>query len=205
LVVNDGMLNSTADEVLITVKNVDKAPYVKDSIKNVSVDKRSPDKIIDLKTVFADDDIDATFVYSVLSNTNDKVVKATITGTNMGLSFSTENVGLSGIVISASSNGKEVQSKFNVMVNIPTGIDPLVDDPSVLIYPNPTKGEVRLKFPNTLANGTWLVVYDNSGKIIYRKLVENKVETLNLNGKPAGLYFIQIGKDILKTYKIVLE
>lgn len=92
-----------------------------------------------------------------------------------------------------------------IKVNIPTGIDPLTDDPSVLIYPNPTKGEVRLKFPSTLSNGTWIVVYDNSGKIIYRKLVESKVETLNLNGKPAGLYFIQIGKDILKTYKIVLE
>lgn len=204
LVVNDGQLNSNTGEVTITVKNVDKAPYVKDSIPDISVDKQSPDKIIDLKTIFADDDIDAVFAYSVLSNTNDKVVTATITGTNLVLSFPAGNTGVSEIVIKASSNGKEVRSKFKVQVNIPTGVDPLNDDSSVSIYPNPTKGEVKLKFPDSLASGTRIMVYNNLGKIVYQKLAESKVETINLKGNPAGLYFIQIGNNT-KVFKIVLE
>jgi len=51
--------------------NVDHAPYVKNPIKDISVDKGSPDQIIDLKTVFADDDLGDVLSYSVSSNTNE--------------------------------------------------------------------------------------------------------------------------------------
>ncbi|MBL7965696.1 MAG: leucine-rich repeat protein, partial [Prolixibacteraceae bacterium] len=56
LTVNDGWNNSTVDQVIITVKNIDKAPYLKNPVSNISVDKRAPDQIIDLKSVFMDDD-----------------------------------------------------------------------------------------------------------------------------------------------------
>ena len=205
LVVNDGSLNSVADEVVITVKNVDKAPYVKDPIKNISVDKRAPAQTIDLKTVFADDDAGDVLTYSITSNTNDKVVTATIAGTNLILNFSTENVGLSEIVISASSNGKEVQSKFNVMVNIPTGIDPLTDYVGIKVYPNPTKGEVQITFDYIPKTGTRLTVYNISGKLVYKSLVNNQKETIHLEGNPAGIYFIKIEDKAIANVKIVLE
>ena len=205
LVVNDGQLNSIADEVVITVKNVDKAPYIKESIKNVSVDKRAPAQTIDLKTVFADDDILDVLAYRVVSNTNDKVVTATITGTNLILSFSAENVGLSEITISAGCNGKEVQSKFNVEVKIPTGIDPIADSQDILVYPNPTKGKVLIRFNQTPKADTWITVYSLTGNVISKSLAEKKEESLNLKGNSPGLYFININSKGSKTYKIVLN
>jgi hypothetical protein len=205
LTVNDGKTDSPADEVEIRVHNMDHPPYVKAPIKDVSVDKGSPDQIIDLKTVFADDDFGDVLIYSVISNTNDLVVEATISGSSLTLNFSDLNIGLSEIVITASSNGKEVNSKFTVEVNIATVINAISNDDEVQIYPNPTKGLVQLSFNHIPVSGSRITVYDLTGKIIYKSQVVNKIESLNLIGKPRGLYFIKIDQKTPKTYKLILE
>ncbi|MDP2335711.1 MAG: T9SS type A sorting domain-containing protein, partial [Bacteroidota bacterium] len=205
LVVNNGTVDSPADMVVITVANVDKAPYVKDPIKDVLVDKGAPVLLIDLKTVFADDDVSDVLSYSVSSNSNVQVVTAIITNSILTLSFSTLNTGIAEITIIASSNGKEVQSTFGVEVKLPTGINLLSDDTDVQVYPNPTSGNVQLKFSNTPEAGTWITVYNILGKIISKSIADNKVEYLNLKGNPAGSYFIRIDRKSPKTYKLVLE
>jgi hypothetical protein len=206
LVVNDGLADSPADQVVVSVKNVDHAPYVKNAIQNISVDKGAPDQVIDLKTVFADDDFGDVLTYSIISNTNDLVVEPKITGSNLTLDFSGVNIGLSELVVTASSNGKEVNSKFTVEVNIPTLIDPTtMENPVVLIYPNPTKGIVKLTFSQLPKAGTWITVFDVTGKLIFQSTANNKEEYLNLKGNRKGLYFIKIDQKIPKAYKIVLE
>ena len=206
LVVNDGQADSPADQVIVEVLNVDHAPYVKNAINDISVNKGAPDQIIDLKTVFADDDFGDVLIYSVTSNTSDLVVEAKITGSDLTLDFSNLNIGLSEIVVSASSNGKEANSKFKVEVNIPTLIDPLGENSQeILIYPNPTKGEVKLTFSQLPKTGTWITVFDITGKLIFKSMADNKEEYLNLKGNQVGLYFIKIDQKIPKAYKIVLE
>ncbi len=203
--VNDGTVNSTADQVIVSVLNVDHAPYVKDSIKNISVFKKAPDQAIDLSKVFADDDSGDILSYTVTSNSNDKVVTPKMTGSNLTLSFSTENTGTSELVITASSNGKEAKSKFKVEVKIPTGIPHLLNDPVVQVYPNPTKGKLYVKFDRTPQTGTWITVYNFTGKEILRIPAGNIEEFINLEEKPSGFYFIRIDQKTPKTYKIILE
>ena len=202
---SDGV--STTKEILtIIVTNVDGGPYVKDSIKNVSVNKGAIDIVIDLKLVFADNNQADILNYSVSSNTNDKIVTAKIAGTNLTLSFSKEFTGLSQIIIKASSNGKEAQSKFNVDVNIPTGIGNLVHNPEVLIYPNPTEGDVHLRFKEIPEeNETWVYIYNTSGKLMIKSLVRDTEEILKLNGYAPGVYLIQIALPKPKTYKVILR
>jgi hypothetical protein len=190
---------------VVTVANVDHAPYVKDSIKNISVEKKSPNKIIDLKTVFADDDLGDVLTYTVTSNADDKIVKAEITGSNLTLSFSTENVGVSEIVITASSNGKVAKSMFMVETTIPVGINPLIEDTEVQIYPNPTKGSVHLNFSKIPRTGTWVTVYSISGQLVSKTLVSNKEELINLTGNPSGTYLIKVDQKASKTYKLIVE
>ncbi len=204
LVVNDGLTDSPADEVIVTVRNVDHAPYVKNPIQDISVNKAAPDQIIDLKTVFADDDFGDVLVYSLTSNTNELAVEATITGSDLTLNFSDLNIGSSEIVITASSNGKEVNSKFTVEINIATVINKLSEDAEVEIYPNPTIGLVQIKFNHQPTSGSRIKVYDITGKIIYMSQTLNKTESLNLTGKPKGLYFIKIDQKIPKTYKLII-
>jgi hypothetical protein len=155
--------------------------------------------------VFADDDIGDILSYSVSSNTNEKIVTAKITGTDLTLSFSNEFTGLSQIIIKAASNGKEAQSKFNVEVNIPTGIGPLDDETDAFVYPNPTEGDIHIKFENIPEHGTWINTYNESGKLIIRSLIKNNEEILNLKGNVPGAYFIQIVQKKPKTYKVILK
>jgi hypothetical protein len=205
LTLSDG-ISSTLETITISVTNTDDAPYVLDSIKNISVDKKSLDKVIDLKTVFEDDDLGDILTYTVTSNKNENVVNAKITGSILTLSFSASEIGTSELLITASSNGKEAHSKFNVEVKIPTGIDLLTYATDVQIYPNPTKGIVQLKFTNFLPNvDTWITVYSASGQLISKSLVRNKDEFLNLKGNLPGIYFIKIDQKNSKTYKLILN
>ena len=201
---SDG-ISTTQETITISVANIDHAPYVKDAIKDISVDKGSTDVIIDLKSVFADDDQGDILNFSVTSNTNNQIVTAKITGTSLTLSFSTQYTGLSQILITASSNGKEAQSKFNVEVKIPTGINLPEDNMQVLIYPNPTKGDVHLKFDKIPETETWVNVYSESGRLITKSLIKDNEEILNLSGNAPGIYLIQIAQKNQKTYKIILQ
>jgi hypothetical protein len=205
LKVNDGQSESPTKEVVITVRNVDHSPYIKTIITDVSVDKGSPDQIFDLETVFADDDFGDVLIYSVISNTSDQVVEATISGSNLTLDFSSVNVGTSEIVITASSNGREVSSEFKVEVNIPTQIDLLSVDANVKIYPNPTKGLIKIEFSQKPKVGTMITIYSISGKMIGNLEVAGKNEFINLSELPRGIYFIKIDQKNPKTYKVVME
>ena len=205
LVVNDGQVNSPPDEVVITVVNFDKAPYVKDPIENVSVDKGAPDQIINLKTVFADDDIGDILSYSVTSNANDQVVTAKITGTDLTLSFSAENTGLSEIEVTAISNGKDVKSKFKVEVKILAGTNSIIRNQNMIIYPNPTSGKVKVVFDRILYNGTYLTVNDVTGKTILKQFIQNKEEWFDLKGNKPGLYLIKTNLNNMMVQKAILQ
>ena len=189
LVVNDGTVNSTIDQVIVTVKNIDNAPYVKDPIKDVSVDKRSPNQVIDLRTVFADNDLGDVLSYIVSSNSNGNVVAATITGFDLTLIFSSENTGLSEIEITASSNGKEAKSKFQVEVKIPTGIDPLISNQNLKVYPNPTSDVVTLQYSKEI---TEISVLNLLGQTMLNKKLNATVTTIDLSSFPSATYFVKI-------------
>ena len=88
---------------------------------------------------------------------------------------------------------------------MPIAIDPLLDNEDVTIYPNPTKGRVYLKFTIIPKIGTWITLFDLSGKVISKSLAKNLEESINLDGYPAGLYFIRINQNPPKTFKIILE
>jgi len=204
LTLSDGIL-STKETITISVVHVDHAPYVKYPIENISVDKRASDKIVDLKTVFADDDPGDILTYSVESNTNNKVVQATVAESNLILSFSDENTGFSEITVTGSCNGKVAKSTFTVEVKVPTGIDPNVEEVEGQIYPNQTKGKGLLKFSKIPEANTWITVFDVSGRMISRFMPDNKEQFINLEGNCPGLYFIKVDQKIIKSYKLILE
>jgi hypothetical protein len=205
LIVTDGLLNSTASQIVITVKNVDKAPYLKNPILDISADNRAPDQTIDLQTVFADDDLGDVISYSVTSNTNSQVVTAKIAGSNLTVSFSSQNTGSSEIEITANSNGKEVTSKFNVEVKIPSGIDLLVFDQNFMLYPNPTTGKLKLVFNKIPKSGISISVNDFTGKNCLKQLIRKNVEWIDLSGNVPGIYFIKTDQKNSKAQKVILK
>jgi hypothetical protein len=190
LVVNDGIVNSLEDEMIVTVLNVDHAPYVKNPIKDISVDKGAPDQIIYLKTVFADDDFGDVLTFNVLSNTNELVVLTNISESDLTLDFSSENIGQSMIEITASSNGKDVHSRFTVDVNIPTGIDPLSDFADIKIYPNPVTYELIIEFEGN-GNKTDFEILNAVGQVVFTGTLVDKT-VVQTDHFTSGIYLIKL-------------
>ena len=83
-----------------------------------------------------------------------------------------------------------------------------LDQPSPLVYPNPGKGLFNLKLPAKEAGAapTEILLYDQVGKLIYRKEVTTKTSTLNLEHLQAGIYFINVntGTQVF-TEKLIVE
>lgn len=205
LTVNNGTVDSPADQVVINVKNVDQLPYVKVPIDNISVDKGSAAKIVDLGVIFGDNDPSDLFSYMVTSNTNDQIVTAEVERSNLTLGYSTENTGKSEITISASSNGKSVQLTFEVEVKNPTGIENLPDSPAIQIYPNPSKEDITLDFGNVPASNRWITVYNASGEVVLKQKVNKSIETVGLRGNASGVYFIKPDQRSVKMYKVIVK
>ena len=61
----------------------------------------------------------------------------------------------------------------------------------LLIYPNPTKGIVRIEIP-FLDSEAFIRVYDSNGKAIIQKTVNEPSSGINLSGEPSGIYILSI-------------
>jgi hypothetical protein len=201
---SDGTLTSKETITIIITKD-DHAPYVKDPIQDLSVDRISPDESFDLSNIFADDDPGDVLEYTILSNTNPEVVTGTINGTILILSFSNEIAGSAEITIGASAKGRTAISKFLVEVKNPTGVDPIRFDYDLRIYPNPTNGIIHLDFQRIPEPNAWMLIYDSSGRMMQRKIVREKNESFTFDNQPPGIYFIKIDQKNSKTHKIILN
>jgi hypothetical protein len=120
------------------------------------------------------------------------------------LNFSSDNVGITEVIIKASSNGKEVETSFKVEVQLPTSAELFGNLPDVQVYPNPTFGKVTLKF-SELPNDKILVnVFDLTGKLVHQSLAESNQHTIDLSGNIAGVYFVKVEQST-KVYKLILK
>lgn len=74
------------------------------------------------------------------------------------------------------------------------------------IYPNPTKGKLRIDFPELTGQLPIIRVYDQSGKLIVQKTALSSGNEIDLSSKSSGFYImmIQIGED-KKDWKIIKE
>ena len=232
LVVNNGTGDSPADQVVITVKNVNKAP-VANAGNDQSVNEGS-NVALDGSASTDPDGNPLTYKWSApvgitLSSTT--VAKPTFTAPLVILrrNYTFTLVVNDGIVSSLAdqvvitvTNANRVSSAttdFNQLLNkeatIPLDgfeslkmsieVDPFYDNNDVQAYPNPTKGIVQLKFNKIPEIGTWITLFDISGKLISKSLADKTEVSINLRGNPPGLYLIRIAQKTPKTFKIVLE
>lgn len=74
------------------------------------------------------------------------------------------------------------------------------------IYPNPTKGMLRIDFPELTGQQPVIRVYDPSGRLIVQKTALSSGNEIDLSSHPSGLYImmIQIGQE-KKDWKIIKE
>ena len=62
---------------------------------------------------------------------------------------------------------------------------------NVNIYPNPSSGNVSIRFLNLPEDGADIHIFDISGKQIFNRKIQTNIEVLNIENLPAGVYFIK--------------
>ena len=65
----------------------------------------------------------------------------------------------------------------------------------VIVYPNPTRGEVNIAFGNSLKGNTIVKIYNNIGSLISENSYSettNKISTISLNNVESGIYYVTI-------------
>lgn len=78
--------------------------------------------------------------------------------------------------------------------------DLIYKDPSIILYPNPTNGEITIE--SETAIGEQYKIIDNLGKIIKEGVLNNN--TVNVSDFPKGIYIFTLPK-LKQTYKIIKQ
>jgi PKD repeat protein len=95
-----------------------------------------------------------------------------------------------------------------IVVSGPTGVSTVKGQAGILVYPNPSDGNISIDLNQNLNDETILLdIFDKTGKtIVSTKLPNQKSYNLDLSGYPAGIYTIKvIGKTQVFTSKIVIK
>jgi len=120
-------------------------------------------------------------------------------------------------------NGVEVSSDLNYTFTVTqnvslsanfseqnTSISEISRDINLNIYPNPTDGEVYLKFKTENVQEVNISVYDSYGKLLYKqkiqKFVANELVEIDLSMYNSGVYYLQINNtEFIRIEKIIKE
>jgi Leucine-rich repeat (LRR) protein len=86
-----------------------------------------------------------------------------------------------------------------------TGIDPIISDQKLTVYPNPTSGKVKLVFDQLPLGGITLTVNDFTGKTILTQLIHENEAWIDLGGNSPGVYFINTNLKNYKVQKVILK
>ncbi|MCB0636544.1 MAG: T9SS type A sorting domain-containing protein, partial [Lewinella sp.] len=94
-----------------------------------------------------------------------------------------------------------VQTSPPYVPSMPAPIRPDVPDSeedqalSLVVYPNPTSGQLTVNLSAFLEQEATLEVLDLNGQVILQRrlgVIEHSTERLDLNARPAGLYFVRL-------------
>ena len=109
---------TVTDTFNIIVNAVDDAPYVANTIANITLSEDDADSQISLTNVFSDiDNDDALITKSIISTSHSNIMTLTINNNNLDISLKANQFGETEVIIEANSNGLTITDTFNIIVN----------------------------------------------------------------------------------------
>ncbi len=196
----DVLGNKSEASVVLTVKNVNRAPIVVNPIGNRGIDPSEMPQY-KLSDVIADPDGES-LVYAITSS-NESVVN--IFQSPDGVIFTAQGTGTTTITITGTdAAGLSATHSFTISVWV-TGIDDVLAD-NIKFYPNPTKGAVNLLLPQNLKEGSTIRITNLIGLVLYEQKLEKKTSQLllDISGFADGIYLIKVeNQGIEKTLNVI--
>jgi hypothetical protein len=102
-------------------------------------------------------------------------------------------------------SGNESDDAVRVINVIPSGINVITLDNLISLYPNPTAGELHLRFGRTLKGNAEIAITDLAGRQIFSQPINTAKLGLeiDLSGLNDGMYLVNIkAEDRIYTQKI---
>ena len=119
--------------------------------------------------------------------------------TVVGNTFDLTNVPANSYTLTVTDgNGCTEILNVNMSSCVPTGIEENRLSNSLQLYPNPTSGNVMLKFALHKPKDIKVTVYNIIGKVVSSaewKNVTSEIYSIDLSGKATGLYYLNIQTD----------
>jgi hypothetical protein len=204
--VNDGLLNSASDTVLVKILQVNKTPkWVQipaDSAfvgheYSAAIGVADTDKL-DTITIFSENLPD----WLMLNDNGDGTaeLKTDSVPRNENL------IGTHTFVIKATDGTTTIETSITLTITVKTGISDDVFLNDVKFYPNPTNGLVNVEFNSTPEIGTTIHVFNQFGQIVKTKQASSQINQVKLSNNPIGLYYIKVAsQNDSRVEKIILK
>ncbi|MEA5536850.1 S8 family serine peptidase [Crocosphaera sp. XPORK-15E] len=180
----------------VNVNPIDDTLIVQNSLANLTVNEDAPNTLTDLTNVFSDVDGDI-IIKSVLANSNNGLVTATINNNQLTLDYLDNQFGTANITIRGTSNGQTVDNTFKVTVN------PVNDTPTNILITNTKISENAPN--NTLIANLSTIDPDANDQHTYT-LLDNGNGRFKLNGNQLFVNdSSQLDYETAKTHDIILK
>lgn len=168
---------------------IDEPPYVVNSVPDVIMDEFPKMVQIDLNGVVTDDDDpDELIEYSLISNSNEVDLSATLGNKILVLNRLQNNESVADVTLRATSDGQYVDFVVHVVMHVVEGVGEI--QARVGAYPNPTRGQLTLSVAGS--NGFGFEVYNAMGQKVMGGSTYGDEASIDLSASPKGMYVISI-------------
>ena len=168
---------------------IDEPPYIINHVTDVIMDEFPKIVFIDLNGAATDpDDPDELIEYTMLSNSNEEALSASLTDKILKLERLREEQAVADIVMRATSDGQYVDFNIHVIMNEVEGLEE--DHYGLRAYPNPTDGQLTLTIEG--ASGFDYHVFSLMGQCVMNGKVTGNETTLDLGHLNKDVYYISI-------------
>ena len=170
----------------------DEPPYIVNPVADVVMDFFPQTVEINLEGVATDpDDPDEDILYSLIANSNETAVTATITEKTLTVTRLIEESALADLTIRASSDGQTVDFIVHVVLNEYLGVEE--KGLAIKVYPNPCQGMLHLSLVN--AQEFEYSIINMMGQTITQGHSQGQETMIDLSQCPAGVYLISAIQD----------
>ena len=168
---------------------IDEPPYIITPVPDVVMDEFPKLVYIDFNGVATDpDDPDELIEYTMLSNSNEAAVSATMNGRILMLERLTAEQADAEIAMRATSDGQYVDFNFRVIMNYVEGLEE--DAMAMLVYPNPTNGMITVHLDESQSFD--YEVYNLMGQCVLNGQAQNGSAQIDLSSCHQGVYFVAV-------------
>ncbi len=140
---------------------------------------------------------DYDFVWSITVDASDHVL---ITGEYYSpfIDFDSYNLG------NTNKTGSTDDIFIGKLDNIFNGIENVLENKDLTIYPNLTNNNVNVKAATKLF-GVVYTIYDTNGKAVLTGQIKSENTLIELDKLPCGIYLFSVGENLKHTFKVIKE